>query len=111
MKYADLTDEQKIGLSKVTSFLREDAGMFCRFALRLDKELKNYGTGLITQVVRDMLDPNERIPEESGMPGATSISREQWLLLVDAAIAIVDILTPEVEQACNDAAGPRACVG
>lgn len=108
--YDALDGDMKQAVDQVTNFMREDAGKFCRFALLLQKKLSNLGTNVVWGAI-DEMPVGSIIPNRAGMPGCTQLTREEWLLLHETAGKIAAILTPEVEQACNNAAGPFACVG
>lgn len=108
--YDVLDGDMKQAVDQVTNFMREDAGKFCRFALLLKKKLDNRGTGIVRQAILDM-PPGSIIPNHAGLPGCTQLTREEWLALHAAAEQTAAILTPELEQICNNASGPFACVG
>ncbi len=114
MKYIDLTEDQKESLAKTTLMLRQTAGEFARLANKLDFATRGLGyeymVGLIQTLdnatVEDgpQLVPNPDITGE--LRGATYLSKERILELIQLAEAIKALNTSSIKTACVEAVGP-----
>lgn len=106
MLLSDLTPKQQEVVVVATNVVREYAKAISKIVWKIRVAQAGSGFNEFSTLVSS-LNPGELIPNETGLTGARSLSREQLLALLSFAGNLSDLVTESVMSALVDAVGPQ----